>query len=125
MPWRYPLDSAFSIFTVGSLFYIFGGLQIGDLPLVGVGVLVLMAAMTGWLWPHDKRIFGLRSVQVTALLYMTSSIMTLAAAITTANAYLFLGGIAYVLCNLILFTVRKENQSTYTQRREPAGNDRS
>lgn len=118
LPWRYPLDSSFCIFTIGSIFYILGGLQIGDTALLTVGVLVLSAAVTGWLWPQEKMIFGLRSVQVTALLYMASSLMTLAAALTAANVFLFFGGISYVLCNLILFTVRKEYQSAHTQLHE-------
>ncbi len=112
--WRYPLDSSFAIFTVASLAFAISG-AISDNPsLVVFGCITLVASLLGWLWPQNKTLYGFRSVQICALLYMVSGFVCLISGIWAQEFFIILAGCCYVSANTVLYTVRKENQSLYT-----------
>jgi hypothetical protein len=115
MPWRYPLDFGFFIFSLSGLVYAAWGIGTGNIPMVLVGALLCIASLLGWLYPQDKKIFGLRAVQVTAIMYIGASVNTFLAGIVADNIFIIISASIYGLGNAVLFTTRKEHQSTYTQ----------
>ncbi len=115
MPWRYPLDTALSTFIFSGLFYALGGVAMGSLPLLLTGICVSVASTIGWLWPQNEKLFGFFGMQIMAMLYMTGTALTYVAAAQTGNPVLLAAALFYTICNVIFFTVRKENQSTYSQ----------
>lgn len=115
LPWRYPLDTGFLTFGVSGLCYALWGVIVGNIPMVLVGLLLASASFLAWLYPQEKTIFGFRPVQITAAMYITASVNTLIAGIVADNLYIIASSCIYAAGNAILFTTRKENQSTYTQ----------
>lgn len=114
MPWRYPLDTALAFFIFSGCCYGLAGLFMGSFSMLITGICVGLASAIGWLLPQDRLLLGLRGMQWTAGLYLTATSFTYLAAYENANILLFAGALFYTACNLILFTVRKENQSEYT-----------
>lgn len=112
--WRYPMDAGFALFAVGSMLVLASGLKSLNLPLILAGVVMTTASLLGWLWPQDKTLFGFKSMQVSALLYMTSAIATFLSGLWAQNLFMVLAACCYLSANLIMYTVRKENQSQYT-----------
>lgn len=115
LPWLYPLDFSFMLWSVKSLFYIASGILGSTLSLAAMGIFTMSAALLGWLWPEKKPIFGLRSMQLTASLYCCATLSGFVASVITASVILFVAMCMYLSCNIILYTVRKENQSAHTQ----------
>lgn len=114
-PWKFPLDFAFSIWIAGSLSYAVAGFISNNYGMIALGLFTAPAAAIGWIWPQDKLIVNLRSVQITSLLYGVASVSGLIAAIIAQDIVLFAATTMYVAGNIIMFTVRKEYQSVYTQ----------
>lgn len=120
-PWRYPLDSAFSFFIAANFFYVFAGLEMGNYPLSASGLCAACASALGWLWPQERMIGRFRSIQVTAFLFSLGTLNNFIASFIPWNIMIFLASCCYLSCNAILSTVRKEDQSTYTQTHKTAG----
>lgn len=115
VPWRYPLDTGFMLFILANVFYFTAGILM-NLPALSLsGFFAGVASALGWLWPPARKILGLFSMQAVSLCYLIASINQLAAGFISMNIMIILSGFCYVACNVILFTVRKENQSVYTQ----------
>ena len=114
-PRCYPLDWAFSNFIVAGLLYAMAGLASMNMPLCFKGVLAAIASATGWLWPQDRLILKMNVLQFTAILYAIVSLSTLAAGFVANNGFIIAAACLWILTNVILFTVRKENQSKFTQ----------
>ncbi len=112
--WRYPLDSSFAVFAVGGLCFAVSGAASKNPLLAAFGIICSISSLIGWLWPQDKRLFGFRSLQVCATLYMTSGVSNLASGLWAHSSFIVLAGCCYILANIILYTVRKEHQSEYT-----------
>lgn len=117
-PWRYPLDFAFSLFIVSNILYLSAGLYLGLYALAIGGILAAIASAIGWMWPHEKPIGPFTSMQVTSLFYAASTFNHFVAGLGAMNVWIILSACCYLVCNIIFFTVRKENQSTYTQQHE-------
>ncbi|NBX66258.1 MAG: hypothetical protein EBQ96_04605 [Proteobacteria bacterium] len=115
MPWRYPLDTALGVFVFSGLLYALAGVSMGSWPLTFTGICVSIASTVGWLLPQEERLFGLLGMQITATVYMTATMLTYLAAYQTQNVILLMAALFYTCCNVIFFTVRKENQSDHTQ----------
>ena len=54
-------------------------------------------------------------MKLTALLYATASISNFFAGLVAHNGFIVAAACVYIIINAILYTVRKENQSSYTQ----------
>lgn len=117
-PWRYPLDCAFALFIVTNVFYIIAGAYLNLPALCISGMFAVAASALGWLWPQDKLLFGLRSMQITSLCYSLATLNHFIAGFSAMNIWIILSAVCYLTCNAILFTVRKENQSAFTQEHE-------
>jgi len=117
-PSRYPLDFAFVLWIFGSSCYLAAGFVASNVGMVALGLFTLPAAIIGWLWPQEKLLLGFRSLQITAILYGLSSVSGLFAALIARDIILLTAIMMYVIGNFIMFTVRKENQSTFTQANE-------
>ena len=115
LPWRYPLDAAFTMFVGSGTLYTAAGFYWDSPPMVLTGVFVTAGSLMGWLYPEDKTVLGVHTMRITALLYLCGTALTYVAAWQQANIIMFLAGLAYTACNVTLYSVRKENQSTYTQ----------
>ncbi len=115
VPWHYPLDTGFLTFSISALCYTVWGAQAGNIPMLLVGLLLMSASLLGWLWPQERSIFGLSAVQVTASMYLMASVNTLLAGIVAHNPFIIASACIYGLGNAVLFTTRKEHQSSYTQ----------
>lgn len=113
-PWRYPLDSSFAIFSIGSLLFALAGFLSETLSLVIFGMLTLVASMIGWLVPSNKNIFNLTPIQLCAFLYMLSSISCMISGIAMEKELVLMAGLSWFSANVILFTIKKEHQSSYT-----------
>lgn len=112
--WRYPMDASFAVFVLGSLAFIMSGAASNNPVLVIFGCITLVSSLLGWLWPHDKAFFGFNIIQVCALLYMISGITCLISGIWAQKFLIVLAGFSYISANIVLYTVRKENQSLFT-----------
>lgn len=112
--WRYPMDAAFALFVVGGLLFVVSGALSGNPGLVLFGVTAGAGALLGWLWPEEKTLCGLRSVQITALLYVGSAFATLFSGVWAKDAFILAAGCCYMVASIIFYTVRKENQSRHT-----------
>ncbi len=118
MPWRYPLDSALFIWLLAGIAYTTAGGVKADPALLFMGLTHVSAGAIGWLLPKDKTIAGFSNIQLTSILYQLSTVCTFWAAWTLGSVFIFVAACAYSACNIILYTVNKENQSTYTQQHE-------
>lgn len=118
LPWRYPLDSALFIWLLAGLSYTAAGIVKSDPALLFMGLMHVMACSIGWLLPKDRTLFGFTGIQITSILYMLSTVGTFWASWTLGSVFIFIAACAYSACNIILYTVNKENQSAYTQQYE-------
>ncbi len=118
MPWRYPLDSALFIWLLAGMAYMAAGIVKEDPALLFMGLTHVTACTIGWLYPKDKTFAGFNGIQMTSILYMLSTICTFWASWTLGSVFIFLAACAYCACNIVLYTVNKENQSAYTQQHE-------
>lgn len=114
-PWRYPLDFAFSLWIVASLLYMASGFHQGAQAMIFMGLCSGMGSSIGWLYPQEKLLFGRHVIQVTALCFFLCNIFAFAAAYMMQDMIVLLAACSFTMCSLILYTVRKENQSAYTQ----------
>lgn len=117
-PWRYPLDSALVIWLMAGLSYTAAGLVKADPALLFMGLTHVAACSIGWLFPKDKTVAGFNGIQMTSILYLLSTVSTFWASWTLGSVFIFIAACAYTACNVILYTVNKENQSSYTQQHE-------
>ncbi|HEY0900909.1 MAG TPA: hypothetical protein VGD95_02180 [Micavibrio sp.] len=117
-PWRYPLDSALFVWLLAGTSYTLSGWVGGDLALLLMGAAHVCACLIGWLYPKDKSFMGLGGMQMTAILYLLSTVCTYWAAWTLQSWLIFAAACAYCACNLILYTMNKHNQSSFTQTHE-------
>ena len=113
-PWHYPLDWGFFNFCVTGLLYAIAGIFSSNFPLALNGILTASASALGWLWPQNRPIFGRNVMQVTAVTYATSSVVSFFAAWVAHSVCIALASCLYITVNAILYTVRKGNQSAYT-----------
>jgi hypothetical protein len=120
MPWHYPLDWGFLSFTMAGILYALAGVASENLPLFINGALVSSASALGWLWPQDKKILGKHAMQITVILYALSSLSAFFAAYVAQNEFILAAACLYISMNAILYTVRKENQSSFTQSQQGA-----
>lgn len=118
LPWHYPLDSALFIWLLAGFSYTTAGILKADPALLFMGLAHVSACGIGWLLPKDKTIFNFTGIQITSLLYLLSTVCTFWAAWTLGSAFIFIAAVAYGACNIVLYTVNKENQSAYTQQHE-------
>lgn len=118
LPWRYPLDSALFIWLLAGLSYTASGIVKGDTALLFMGLAHVTACSIGWLLPKDKTMFGFSGIQMTSILYLLSTVCTFWASWTLGSVFIFIAACAYCACNIVLYTVNKENQSAYTQQHE-------
>lgn|GEM_PF-3352153 len=117
-PWRYPLDGALFAWLLAGISYTVSGILMDDMALLFMGVTNVAACLIGWLYPKHKKFFGFSGMQMTSIMYMLSTVGTFATAWTLGSLFIFGAGCAYAACNLILYTVNKENQSAFTQQHE-------
>lgn len=115
MPWHYPIDSAFVLFMLGNSLFIFAGIAMGNYALSGNGFLAATASAVGWLWPEKKTWRGFHSMQISALLFLLATISNFFAAFLEMNLMILVSSCCFLLSNLMLYTIRKETQSSYTQ----------
>lgn len=115
VPWRYPLDTAFAMFVCSGSLYTVAGYYWDSLPMLLTGVFVTLGSGIGWLYPEDRTILGFHTVRITALLYLCGTTLTYVASWQQQNLFMLLAALAYTACNVTLYSVRKEHQSTYTQ----------
>ncbi len=118
LPWRYPLDSALFIWLLAGLSYTASGIVKADPALLFMGLTHVAACSIGWLFPKEKTLFGFKGIQLTSILYLLSTVCTFWAAWTLGSVFIFIAACAYSACNIILYTVNKEDQSAYTQQHE-------
>ncbi len=118
LPWRYPLDSALFIWLLAGLSYTSSGILKADPALLFMGLTHVCACTIGWLMPKEKTLFGFKGIQMTSILYLLSTVCTFWAAWTLGSVFIFIAACAYSACNIILYTVNKEDQSAYTQQHE-------
>lgn len=118
LPWRYPLDSALFIWLLAGMAYTAAGLAKADPALLFMGLTHVTACTIGWLLPKDRRFAGFNGIQMTSILYLLSTVCTFWASWTLGSAFILIAACAYTACNVILYTVNKENQSAYTQQHE-------
>lgn len=118
LPWRYPLDSALFIWLLAGLSYTVAGFMGDDKALLFMGATHVCACLTGWLYPKDAKLMGFSGMQMTAMLYLLSTVCTYWAAWTLGSWLIFIAACAYCACNLILYTVNKQHQSSFTQTHE-------
>ena len=112
--WRYPVDASFVVFTMGGILFTISGSFSGNIPLALFGTVGAISGIFGWLWPQDKLFFKLHSLQVCAVLYTISGFAAFLSGLWAWNVWMTLAGGCYLSANMILYTVRKENQSQYT-----------
>ena len=117
-PWRYPLDFGFAVWIVGGALYFFAGVYSDNPGLIALGSFTMPAACIGWLWPQKRTLFGLHTMQVIAILYACSSVSGFIGAFIAKDVILLIAMLCFSACNVIFFTVRKENQSLHTQSHE-------
>ncbi len=117
-PWRYPLDFGFAVWIVGGALYFVSGVYSNNPGLIALGSFTTPAACIGWLWPQKKTLFGLHTMQIIAILYARSSVAGFIGAFIARDPILFIAMMCFTACNVIFFTVRKENQSLHTQTHE-------
>ncbi len=117
-PWRYPLDFGFAVWIVGGALYFLAGVYSNNPGLIALGSFTTPAACIGWLWPQKKTLFGLHTMQIIAILYACSSVSGFIGAVIAKDPILFIAMMCFTACNVIFFTVRKENQSLHTQLHE-------
>lgn len=117
--WRYPLDAAFLLWFIASFAYFGAGVLSGNRFLAFCGVLWCSASLTGWLWPEEKKLFGLRSIQFCALVYLFSGAVNILSGLWAHSAGMTGAGVCYFTANFIFYTVRKENQSRHTLEQGP------
>jgi hypothetical protein len=120
IPWRYPLDYGFVLFATGGFLIFFSGMLSANMNVVITGACISCASLTGWLWPANKPLFGRNLLQITAILYAVSSLNAIMGGYITQNAFMIGAGCLWLVCNIIYATVRKENQSSFTQSQQNA-----
>lgn len=116
-PWRYPLDSAFVAFMSGNALFILSGILMGNYALSANGLFAVIASLIGWLWPQDKPWRGLNSMQLSALFFLIATISNFIAGFWAMDVMILAASCCFLASNVILYTIRKETQSNFTQTR--------
>lgn len=116
-PWRYPLDSGMACFMMSNVLFILAGIFMGNYALSANGLFAVVASLIAWLWPDDKILAGLNSMQLSALFFTLSSVSVLVAGLWANDPLIMAAAGCFLASNIILYTVRKASQSRFTQAR--------
>ena len=115
VPWYYPLDSSFFLFAISGVFYASAGIISQNIGMMALGVFVFTGCMIGWLWPQEKPIWKFRATQVTAMVFLCATASNFVAGFIARDIIIFMAALLYLASNIILYSVRKQNQSAHTQ----------
>lgn len=94
-------------FIVAGLCYAVSGIGLDNYAFVIAGLLIVGAALIGWLVPTDGSFAGSPKAQAASGLLVVSTLLTFVAAVQCDNPALFIAAIFFTVCNIAHFIARK------------------